>query len=255
MNEKRPSILADAPLGTLRGASYDLAVLPWGATEAHNLHLPCGTDIVEAEAIATAATRRAAEAGARIVMLPVIPFGVNTGQMGIPGTINMRPSTQLAVLEDVLESLEALGIPRLAILNGHGGNDFKPLIREVSLEHATFVCQVDWWRALDMRRIFDEPGDHAGEMETSLMLHLAPDRVRPLSEAGSGAERRLKLRGFREGWAWTPRDWRQATEDTGTGNPGGATREKGELLFREVTTLIGDFFSELAATPLDQLYA
>jgi len=255
MPEPPPRILAEAPLGKLRGASYALAVLPWGATEAHNLHLPCGTDIIETEAIAGASARVAAEAGAHLLVLPVVPFGVNTGQMGIPGTINMRPSTQLALLEDVLESLEHLGIPKLAILNGHGGNDFKPLIREASLDHSTFVCQVDWWRALDMHHFFDEPGDHAGEMETSLMLYLAPDLVRPLSEAGSGAERRLKLRGFQEGWAWTPRDWRKATDDTGTGDPRGGTRESGERLFAELTAVIGSFLAELAATPVDQLYA
>jgi creatinine amidohydrolase len=255
MPEPTPRILSETPLSKLRGATFELAVLPWGATEAHNLHLPCGTDIVETEAIASASARIASEAGAHVLVLPIVPFGVNTGQMGIPGTINMRPSTQMAVLEDVLESLERLKIPKLVILNGHGGNDFKPLIREASLDHPAFVCQVDWWRALDMHRFFDEPGDHAGEMETSLMQYLSPDLVRPLSEAGSGAERRLKLRGFREGWAWTPRDWQRATDDTGTGDPHRATPEKGQRLFAEVTAVIGAFLAELAATPADQLYA
>ena len=254
MPEHAQRILSRTPLVQLRDETFELAILPWGATEAHNLHLPCGTDIIETEAIAEASAGVAAQAGARVIVLPTVPFGVNTGQMGIPGTINMHPSTQLAVLEDVLESLEHLTIPKLAILNGHGGNDFKPLIREVSLSHRTFVCQVDWWRALDMRGIFEEPGDHAGEMETSLMLYLTPDLVRPLEEAGSGAERRLKLRAFREGWAWTPRDWRKATDDTGTGNPRRATAEKGERLFKEVTGVIGSFLAELAATSPDALY-
>src|SRR5688500_365250 len=128
----RPYVLSETNLKNVPDSSpaYEVAVLPWGATEAHNYHLPYGTDCYESTAVANEAARIAWEAGERVVALPVVPFGVNTGQLEIPGTINMNPSTQLAVLADIAESLEIQGIPRLVILNGHGGNDFKQMVRE-----------------------------------------------------------------------------------------------------------------------------
>ena len=72
--------------------SYELAILPWGATEAHNVHLPYGTDTIESGFIAAEAARLAWEAGAKVVVLPTVPFGVNTGQLDIPLCLSMNPS-------------------------------------------------------------------------------------------------------------------------------------------------------------------
>ncbi len=250
----RPSVLADAPYRDIRGAHYALAVLPWGATEPHNLHLPYGTDIIETDRIGREAVRLAAGRGADVVLLPPIPFGVNTGQLNIPLTINMNPSTQLAVLRDVVTSLERHRVPRLVILNGHGGNDFRQMIRELSLGTTMFLAAVNWYRSIPLRDYFDVPGDHADEMETSLMMFLAPELVLPLSEAGEGKERRLNITAFREGWAWTPRDWTRVTSDTGTGNPRAATPEKGARYFAAVTSKVADFFVDLAKTEQADLY-
>ena len=120
----------------MRGTDYEIAVLPWGATEAHNLHLPYGTDNYQAALVAAESAKKAWAAGARVAVLPMIPYGVNTGQLDIRLCINMNPSTQAAVLGDVARSLESEGINKLVILNGHGANDFRPMIRELLL-HAT----------------------------------------------------------------------------------------------------------------------
>jgi len=249
-----PLILARAHYKELREARYDLAVLPWGATEAHNYHLPYGTDIVEADVIAAAAARIAASRGARIIVLPTVPYGVNTTQLDIPLTINMNPTTQMAVLHDVASSLEASGIPKLAILNSHGGNDFKQMIRELQLRHTIFFCSINWWKCLDPKEFFLEPGDHAGELETAVMFHIAPETVLPLSEAGRGAERKSKVRGFREGWAWTPRPWTKVSTDTGVGNPAAATKESGARYFAAMTEKVGTFLAEVAGIDPNNLY-
>src|SRR5213079_342591 len=99
----RAFILHESNLCQARELKPDLAVLPWGATEAHNYHLPYGTDIIEAEHIASGAARLAWEKGARIMVLPVIPFGVNTGQADIRLDMNINPSTQAAILADIIE--------------------------------------------------------------------------------------------------------------------------------------------------------
>ena len=247
-------ILAEAAYRDIRGARFEVAVLPWGATEPHNLHLPYGTDIVETVRIASAAARLAAEGGARVTVLPIIPFGVNTGQMDLPLTINMNPSTQLAILEDVASSIDAHGVPKLVILNGHGGNDFKQMIREIQGHHRTYLCTLDWFRSVNRTRFFEEAGDHADEMETSLMMHLAPGLVLPLEESGRGSVKVHRIRAFREGWAWAPRPWTKVSADTGAGDPRKATAEKGSAYFDAVTRLIGDFLIDLSAADTNDLY-
>lgn len=247
-------ILAEAAYRDIRGAHFEVAVLPWGATEPHNLHLPYGTDIVETSQIAAASAAMAAEGGARVTVLPIIPFGVNTGQMDLPLTINMNPSTQLAILGDVASSIDAHGVPKLVILNGHGGNDFKQMIREIQGKHRAYLCTLDWFRLVKRSRFFEEPGDHADEMETSLMMHLAPRLVLPLKEAGDGNVKVHRIRAFREGWAWAPRPWTKVSADTGAGDPRKATAEKGSAYFAEVTRMIADFLIELSAADANDLY-
>jgi creatinine amidohydrolase len=247
-------ILKDTPYKEVRASSFEVAVLPWGATEPHNYHLPYGADIIESDHIAAESARIAKGKGGRVVVLPTVPFGVNTGQLDIPLTVNMNPSTQMAVLRDVASSLQHQGIPKLVILNGHGGNDFRQMIRELRPHFKIFLCVVNWYRSVDLKEYFDQPGDHADEMETSLLLHLVPDLVLPLREAGEGREHKMKISGFREGWAWAPRDWTKVTEDTGTGNPKAATVEKGRRYFTAVTEKIGTFLADLSAANLEDLY-
>ncbi|MFN2604068.1 MAG: creatininase family protein [Gemmatimonadaceae bacterium] len=74
---------------------------------------------------------------------------------------------------------------------------------------------------------FDELGARAGELETSMMMYLAPNLVSPLTEAGDGKAKKFKLAGLREGWAWAPREWTRVTVDTRVGNPPKAAAEKG----------------------------
>lgn len=250
----RPYILAETTWKKVRETDYEVAILPWGATEAHNYHLPYSTDVVESDRIAAEAARLAWEAGAQVIVLPTVPFGVNTGQLDIKLTLNMNPSTQLAVLNDVATSLAQQGIPKLVVLNGHGGNDFRQIIRELLPKHKIFICTLDWYRIIEVSKFFDEAGDHAGEMETSLMQLLEPEWVLPLSEAGDGTARKFKMQALREGWAWTQRDWMKATTDTGVGNPKAATPEKGRRYFEAVTKKIAEFLVELAKANIRALY-
>ena len=249
-----PYILSHTTWKTVRGTDYQVAILPWGATEAHNYHLPYGTDAYEAAHVAAESAKKAWDAGARVVVLPAIPFGVNTGQLDIRLCINMNPSTQAAVLADVARSLESQGIPKLVVLNGHGGNDFRQMIRELQPKCGVFVCTVNFWNCVDPKPYFDEPGDHGGELETSLMMHLAPNLVLPLGEAGDGKAKKFKVAGLREGWAWAPREWTKVTEDTGVGNPAAATAEKGKKFFEAVTDRVSGFLVDLASADVAKMY-
>jgi len=250
----RPFVLAEANWKSVKDTAYEVAILPWGATEPHNYHLPYSTDNYETTALAERAAEFAWKKGAKVAALPTVPFGVNTGQLDLRLAINMNPSTQLAVLTDVATSLAGQGVKKLLVLNGHGGNDFKQMIRELQAKVDIFICTINWWTCVKGADYFDEPGDHAGEMETSLMMSLVADLLRPLPEAGAGKARKFKIAGLRDGWAWAPRHWREVTDDTGTGNPAAATAAKGEKFLQAVTGRIGGFLVELAAADLSDLY-
>ncbi len=250
----RPYVLAETPLKTILQTDYEVAVLPWGATEAHNYHLPYATDNFEAEQLAIEAAHRAWQRDARVVVLPTIPYGVNTQQLDIPLTINMNPSTQAQVLADVIHSLEPHSVRKLVIFNFHGGNHFRQMIRQAQANTSLFLCAVDGFSVVPVDDYFDEAGDHANEMETSLLMHLTPDLVLPLSEAGPGDAKQFRVSAFRQGWAWTPRQWTQVTADTGVGNPAAATAEKGARYFDAIAAKVADFFVDLAAADPENMY-
>ncbi|HLW19941.1 MAG TPA: creatininase family protein [Cyclobacteriaceae bacterium] len=251
----RPYILSETNWKAIKEEKFQLAVLPWGATEAHNYHLPYGTDIYEADAIAAESGKIAWQSGTKVIVLPTIPFGVNTGQADIHLDINLNPSTQLAILSDIIQVLDRQHIKKLLILNSHGGNDFKPLLRELGLRYPNmFLASCNWFQAINKSDFFDKEGDHADEMETSLIQYLHPHLVLPLEEAGDGEEKKSKIRGIREGWAWSERRWSMVTSDTGIGNPKAASPEKGERYFAAVTQKIAELLIEMADVETEDRY-
>lgn len=255
MKNMRPYILAENYWKTLKDQEVELAILPWGATEAHNYHLPYGTDIFETEAITSESARIAWENGAKAIVLPTMPFGVNTGQLDIKLTINLDPGTQGLILDNIMESLSEQGIYKLLVVNGHGGNDFKQLIRELGKSYPEmFLCTCNWYQAADREAIFEKSGDHADESETSLMLYLNADMVLPLSEAGKGKSKKFSVEGLNEKWAWAERRWTKVTEDTGIGDPSLASAEKGEIFFREMVGKISKLIYDLAKMNQDEIF-
>ena len=251
----RPYILAETNWKIVKDAEFELAILPWGATEAHNYHLPYGTDVIEADHIAAESAKIAWEKGARVIVLPTVPFGVNTGQSDIKLDINLNPTTQLAILDNIIQVLNRQGIYRFLIMNSHGGNDFKVLLRELGLRYPKmFLCTSNWFQSVNKSEFFEQGGDHADEMETSLILYLTPHLVRPLNEAGDGKEKKHKIKEFSEGWVWAERKWSQITADTGTGNPKAATSKKGELFFKALTEKMGSLMYKLAKSDTGNLY-
>ncbi len=232
--QSRPHVLHEANLAQVRALTPNVAVLPWGATEGHNYHLPHGTDVVEGTAIGEAAVEQANQLGARCLLLPCVPFGNDNMQLAQVATITMRSATQQAVLFDVADSLVRQGIDRLVILNAHGGNEFRPMIRDVMLALPIFIVQANFYEMAPhaAELLTESKGDHANELETSLMLHLTPQWVAALHTAGDGAATPSKLPAVTgTPGVWAPRDWASLTKDTGVGDPRAATAEKGRKIF------------------------
>src|SRR6516162_6505775 len=190
-------VLAEQTHAFVRQQSWQVAVLPFGATEPHNLHMPYGTDTFQVEEVGRRACQKAYEAGARVALLPAVPFGVNTNHLKIPGALalSLTPTTLLRIIADLVDSLERQGVRKLVLLNGHGGNELKPLTRELHHRTGVFLCVCDWYRmAKDLYpALFEKPGEHADEVETSLGLAFFPGLMRPeLADKGAARPSRFE---------------------------------------------------------------
>lgn len=252
--KRRPYMLSESTWTEIKEKDIELAVLPWGACEAHNYHLPYGTDIYEADYVAAEAGKKAYENEQRFVVLPTIPFGVNTGQMDIRLDMNIYPSTQMAILSDTIEVLSNAGIEKLLVVNSHGGNNFKPLLRELGAHYPDIHLSLcHWFKAVDKYAYFQKKGDHADEMETSVMMHLYPEWI-DLASAGPGDEKQTQIKGINEGWAWSERRWSLVTEDTGIGDPSLSTSEKGKRFLGDCTDKLAELYIQLCMLDLNNMY-
>ena len=253
----RPWILAEANYAYVKENPYEVAVLPFGATEPHNLHLPYGTDLFEATILGEKICQAAHENGARPVLLPTIPYGTETNMHALPLAMNLNPSTLTQVTTDLVASLVDSNIRKVVLLNSHGGNGLKPLLRELynKTEARLFLC--NWFEVLAdiYDEIFSEKEDHAGEMETSFGMAFFPELV-IRNEDGSlaadeGATRESRFEAINRGWVSITRPWQLLTTNSGRGNPHAATKEKGEQMMQHLVERLGTFLVELSAAEID----
>jgi creatinine amidohydrolase len=248
----KPWKLADNNYGHVKNQNYEVAVLPLGATEPHNLHLPYGTDLFEASIVGDKICEAAHLAGAKVVLLPTIPFGTETNLREFPLAINLNPSTLHMVIRDIVDSLLNDGIKKIVLLNSHGGNGFKPLLRELSGKNEAHIFLCNWYQVLEdvYFDIFEKPEDHAGEMETSFGLAFFPELVAKNPDgtlnADDGSKREAKLEALNRGWVSITRPWHLLTQNSGAADPHAASEEKGEKMMDVLVERLGKFLVELS---------
>jgi creatinine amidohydrolase len=234
--------------GQIRGRKYDIILLPWGATEPHNLHLPYLTDCILSHDVAVdIANEVFRQYGIRCMVMPPVNMGAqNPGQREQPFCIHARYETQKAILSDIVASLYVQGFRKMLIVNGHGGNVFKPMIRDLLLDYPDFIiASSEWYKQANPKDFFENPGDHADEIETSVMMHYHPEWVN-LDEAGEGKAKSFALKALQKGNVWIPRNWNEVTSDTGIGNPMKSSAEKGKRFINAVIQEYVDFLREFA---------
>jgi creatinine amidohydrolase len=256
----RPWVLAETPYQYLKENAYQVAVLPMGATEPHNLHLPYGTDWYEGTLIGETLCEHAWAQGARPVLLPSMPYGTETNLSRFPLAMNLNPSTLQLVIADLVESVERSGIRKMIILNSHGGNDFKPVLRELATRTKVHLFLCSWYTCLSdiYFEIFTNKEDHAGELETSFMLRYFPHLVTKNSDgtlaADSGATRPLRFEALQKNWVSITRPWHLLTQNSGSGNPHEASAEKGERLMEALKERLVPFVVQLCQSEVDATF-
>lgn len=167
------------PTGTSADAQdRSVAVLPIGSFEQHGAFLPLATDTVIAMTIAEAVA-----AAYPVLLLPPVTISCSHEHAAWPGTVSISAPTLHAIVRDVAESLRHKGIHKLALVNGHGGNYvLGNVVQEASARGerlALFPTEVDWLAARAAGGVETGPDTdmHAGELETSLLLHAHPSLV------------------------------------------------------------------------------
>ena len=235
--------------GEVKENNYEVAILPWGAIEPHNYHLPYLTDAYLSHSISLASAQLAFEKAKKLcmVMPPIYLGSQNPGQWDMPFCIHTNYETQKAILTDIVTSLHIQGMRKLLIVNGHGGNTFKSMIRDLAIKMPDFfILAADWFGIVPKEDYFEEEiDDHAGEQETSVLMHFFPELVK-LEKAGKGTLHPWNMQSLNDKTAWAPRNWQQVTDDTGIGNPEKSTAEKGKRYAEEVTRRLAQLLIELA---------
>lgn len=245
--------LLETNLHRISQRKYEVAVLPVGATEAHNRHLPEGEDVLHSTHIARRCCELAWPKCESVICLPTLPYGVDCNLMAFPLSIHVSQVTLDAMVREIIASLHKHGLRKIVIVNGHGGNNFSPLVRQIQSELPVHVFVCNWWLIGKDRygEIFDAPDDHAGQMETSVALALHPELVEP-DVAGDGYMRPFRFEALREGWVSTSRDFARLNDHCGAGNPAGASAEKGRRYLDLACERMSAFLVELANTPIDE---
>ncbi len=239
--------LTTATFSETKGYKYDFAVLPWGSTEPHNYHLPYLTDSYLAQDLAVDAVAKANEqSNIKGMVLPPIHLGSHGPiQRELPFCIHARYETQKAILTDIVDSLRHQGINTLVILNGHGGNNFKNMIRDLAVDYPDFtIVTCDWFSILTNGAITEERGSfHAGEMETSTMLYYHPNLV-DLSAAKEILNKNNNARLLQEGLPWLPCENTSGPKasELNQSNPLNATEEKGKEYAESVVLKLVSLF-------------
>jgi creatinine amidohydrolase len=220
-------------------------ILPIGSTEQHGPNGLIGTDAICAEAVARAVGEKA-----EALVAPTIAVGMAQHHLGFSGSMTLRPSTLIAVVHDMVQSLARHGFERFYFINGHGGNiatvtaAFSEIYAERSLERGSnapsLKCKLrNWWesdkvRALSKELYGDAEGSHATPSEVAMTQHVYPDAIKharldpPVAPKGDFAD---------------AEDYRRTFPDGRIGsNPGLATPEAGKrFLDAAVTDIVEDY--------------
>jgi creatinine amidohydrolase len=175
----------------------------------------------------------------------------------MPLAMNLSPSTLTAVVADLVESIELAGIRKALLLNSHGGNECKAILRELIGKTQVHLFLCDWYNSFGDRydEIFENSEDHAGEMETSFALAYFPELVGRNADgsfvADEGRARPLRFEAMRQGWVTITRPWHLLTTNAGSGNPHAATAEKGRKMVEILVERLSTFLVELSAAEID----
>lgn len=214
-------------------------ILPLGSTEQHGFHMAVGTDTVVSDYVCLELAKQT-----DCVILPTLPYGQVWSAKGFPATISLRQSTFIKVVKDIVVSLEQQGARNIILFSGHYGNmqPSREAARELMDEfgyrnvwHFGYINVSKYNAEFMQTRLWNQTTFHAAELETSIMLHIAPEKVCMEKAVCEEPEvpAHLELR---------PMHWKEFSQSGLFGDATQATEEKGRLFLerwiKDLTHLI-----------------
>lgn len=235
-------------------AAQKLVILPTGSTEQHGRHLPLDVDLFLSESVCLEVGRRAPD---KVLVLPPIAYGLNLHHIDFPGTIHIEPETFIAFCLNITKSVAYHGFEKILLVNGHGSN--APLIdliaRKTVLSTNSLCFATGYFHFLMDKFLEIRDSDviaHADEFETSLYLHLAPERVQ-MDQAVADNDRRGRHVSSDSTGEYPVRFndyWGRWTQSGVHGDATKATAEKGKQIFEAAVDGLVDLVDELRAWPI-----
>lgn len=246
-----------------------IALLPVAATEQHGPHLPLSVDVTIADGIVTRALG-ALPAGAPVLMLPTQAVGFSPEHTRFAGTLSLSAETLMRVWTELGECVAASGVRKLVLFNSHGGQvgALDLVARDLRARLGMLVYSLSWFnlplqdeQGQDVSGRFstDEHrfGIHAGDIETSMMLSLAPRQVRmdlaarfPSTSAERAKQHAILGNGRSAKLAWMMQDY---NPQGAVGNAAAATADKGRALVEAAGRALADLLLEIGRLPADTL--
>ncbi len=233
-------------------AMQKVVLLPTGSTEQHGPHLPLDVDSFLCEAVCMEAGRRAPD---RILVLPIVSYGLNLHHIDFPGTIHIEPEVFIAFCLSITKSVAYHGFRKILLVNGHGSN--MPLVdlvaRKTVLSTESLCAALSYYTlAVEAFEAVRETAvmAHADEFETSLYLHLAGERVQmERARADNDVQGKYLSSDSTTPYVRFNDIWGRWTRLGVHGDPTKATAAKGKLLFETAVSRLIEVVDEWRAWP------
>jgi creatinine amidohydrolase len=215
-----------------------IVLVPVGSTEPHGPHLTLLCDALHADAVAKR-TADKSHGEFPVVVAPLLPYGCSREHRDFPGYMSPRIPTFLSVITELVTCLVDHGLTRVVLINGHGGNvaPLEAAVSHIRDELGVIVGVCHWaWLTSDLQAV-----DHAGVMETSLMLHIHPSGVNqaaypPGTKGSSQSTVRFRIP--------MPR-LKEINPEGFMGDPKEATAELGQQLVEKASDMIVEYLREV----------
>ena len=248
-----------------------IAVLPVAATEQHGPHLPLQVDSCIADGVVTAALPHLAP-DSTALFLPTQAVGFSPEHARFAGTLTLKAETLIRLWTDIGESVAATGVKKMVIFNAHGGQaNFMDIVaRDLRARLGMLVLSVNWYglpligsQDEDVNALFSAEehrfGIHAGDIETSLMLALAPAQVQmdkaqhfASTSQARAAQYDILGNGKTAKLAWQIQDYNAAGA---VGNAAAATADKGAQVLQAAGLALAQLLDEVQRLPLSTVVA